>query len=102
MSAAWPRVVGAPACHAASSFLGRSVVPAARPHSRVMPLPSGSVQVTEQSPYTAPHVEPTVVADEAPIVFDVTDVNFWYGAFQALREVTLDVRCNEITALIGP
>src|SRR3954466_14270914 len=67
-----------------------------------MPLSSGSVHVTEHSPYTAPHVEPTVVVDARPTVFEVEDVNFWYGAFLALRDVTLDVRCNEITALIGP
>src|SRR4051794_10533799 len=102
MTAALPRVVGAPPGQAASSSLGRTVMPAARPPSRVMPLSSGSVHVTEQSPYTAPRVEPSVVADVAPTVFDVAGVSFWYGAFLALRDVTLDVRSNEITALIGP
>ncbi|MBI5440014.1 MAG: phosphate ABC transporter ATP-binding protein [Deltaproteobacteria bacterium] len=29
-------------------------------------------------------------------------VNLWYGAFQALREVSLDVRQGAITGLIGP
>src|SRR3954451_20654877 len=67
-----------------------------------MPLSSSSVHVTEQSLYTAPQVEPTVVADAPPKVFEVEDVSFWYGAFMALRDVTLDVRRNEITALIGP
>src|SRR3954470_1950860 len=67
-----------------------------------MPLSSGSVHVTEQSLFTAPQVEPAVVLDAPPTVFEVEDVNFWYGAFLALRDVTLDVRRNEITALIGP
>src|SRR3954454_250260 len=67
-----------------------------------MPLSSSSVHVTEQSLYTAPQVEPTVVADAPPKVFEVEDVSFWYGAFMALRDVTLDIGENEITALIGP
>ncbi len=30
------------------------------------------------------------------------NVNFFYGAFQALFDISLDVRANQITALIGP
>jgi phosphate transport system ATP-binding protein len=36
------------------------------------------------------------------VVFEVEDLDFYYGSFQALRGVTLDVRRNEVTALIGP
>jgi phosphate transport system ATP-binding protein len=32
----------------------------------------------------------------------VRDLDFWYGAFQALKGVSLDVNANEILALIGP
>lgn len=32
----------------------------------------------------------------------VSDLNFYYGAFQALHDVTLDISANRITALIGP
>ena len=35
-------------------------------------------------------------------VFTVEDVDFFYGKFQALRGVTLDIAQNEVTALIGP
>jgi phosphate transport system ATP-binding protein len=36
------------------------------------------------------------------IVFDVEDVSVYYGDFRALRDVTLPIYRNEITALIGP
>jgi phosphate transport system ATP-binding protein len=32
----------------------------------------------------------------------VRDFDLWYGAFQALRRVTLDVEAHTITALVGP
>jgi phosphate transport system ATP-binding protein len=35
-------------------------------------------------------------------VFRLNDVQFFYGQYQALRDVTLDIGRNEITALIGP
>jgi phosphate transport system ATP-binding protein len=37
-----------------------------------------------------------------PIVFEVRDLAAYYGDFRAVREVTLNVRQNEITAFIGP
>ncbi len=36
------------------------------------------------------------------VVFDVRDVSAFYGDFRALRDVTLPILKNEITALIGP
>jgi phosphate transport system ATP-binding protein len=36
------------------------------------------------------------------VVFDVRDVSVSYGNFRAIRDVTLPVLKNEITALIGP
>ena len=35
-------------------------------------------------------------------VFSVRDLSVHYGAFRAVREVTLDIRQREITAFIGP
>lgn len=32
----------------------------------------------------------------------VTNFNFFYGKFQALRDINLDIPANEITAIIGP
>ena len=41
------------------------------------------------------------VSLETP-VFDVTDLNVYYGSFRAVRDVTLPIPTNHITALIGP
>jgi phosphate transport system ATP-binding protein len=35
-------------------------------------------------------------------IFDVRDVAVYYGAFRAVRDVTIPIARNEITALIGP
>ena len=36
------------------------------------------------------------------VIFDVDDINVFYGESKAIRNVTLDLHRNEITALIGP
>ncbi len=40
--------------------------------------------------------------DDRRSVFDIEGLAVYYGAFRAVRDVTLPVRENEITALIGP
>jgi phosphate transport system ATP-binding protein len=35
-------------------------------------------------------------------VFQIRDLSLWYGRFQAIRHVTMDVPVKRITALIGP
>ncbi|MFP5450764.1 MAG: phosphate ABC transporter ATP-binding protein PstB [Thermoleophilia bacterium] len=50
---------------------------------------------------------PTVAALDRPlgdseVVFRATDVDFFYGSAQALSQVNVAIRKNEITALIGP
>ncbi|CAN5133729.1 phosphate ABC transporter ATP-binding protein PstB [soil metagenome] len=42
------------------------------------------------------------VADERSVIFDVQNLSVFYGEFRAVREVSLPVHRNEITALIGP
>ena len=44
---------------------------------------------------------PAAVLDR-PVVFAVDDLSVYYGAFRAVRNVTLDLNQNEITAFIGP
>ena len=39
---------------------------------------------------------------ERETVFDISGVSVYYGDFRAVRDVTLPIRENEITALIGP
>ncbi len=41
-------------------------------------------------------------ADQNSVVFGVEDLAVYYGEFLAVKEVTLDIRENEITAFIGP
>jgi phosphate transport system ATP-binding protein len=36
------------------------------------------------------------------VVFELRDLSCYYGAFRAVREISLAIRQNEITALIGP
>jgi phosphate transport system ATP-binding protein len=39
---------------------------------------------------------------ERTVIFDVRKVSAYYGAFRAVRDVSLEVYGNQITALIGP
>ncbi len=40
--------------------------------------------------------------EDTPVVFDVEDAEVYYGAFRAVRGVTMKVHKNQITAFIGP
>src|SRR5690606_27843857 len=53
------------------------------------------------APQPAPHRGPGAIHD-APTVFDIADVNVFYGGFHAVKSVNFTVAKNEITALIGP
>jgi phosphate transport system ATP-binding protein len=44
-----------------------------------------------------PEAEPT-----AEVVFDVSDLSVYYGAFRAVRDVNVEINKYEITAFIGP
>ena len=35
-------------------------------------------------------------------ILKVKDLSFYYGDFQALKDITLDIEANKVTALIGP
>ena len=50
---------------------------------------------------TDPHAQQ--VSDVAiPPVFEVTDLSVYYGAFRAVRNASVKIAANEITAFIGP
>jgi phosphate transport system ATP-binding protein len=40
--------------------------------------------------------------EKRDVIFDVDDIHVFYGEHKAIRDVTLDLHLNEITALIGP
>jgi phosphate transport system ATP-binding protein len=42
------------------------------------------------------------VPGDRELMFDLRDLSVYYGAFRAVREATLPIRSNEITAFIGP
>ncbi|MGZ8676498.1 MAG: phosphate ABC transporter ATP-binding protein, partial [Solirubrobacterales bacterium] len=54
-------------------------------------------EATAPGPTTAPKL-----ARAREAIFKVEDVNVYYGAKRAIRNVTLDLHKHEITALIGP
>jgi phosphate transport system ATP-binding protein len=42
------------------------------------------------------------VRQAGDVVFDIESLAVFYGSFKAVRDVTLEIRAREITALIGP
>ncbi len=63
-------------------------------------------EATPESPATAAP-RPTVETDTAALtngktVFETRDLSVYYGAFRAVRDVSLELREHEITAFIGP
>jgi phosphate transport system ATP-binding protein len=65
----------------------RSAAAAERRFGRVQAVPA------------APGAEPKTLAEP---IFDVRDVHVYYGEHRAIRDVSLKIARNEITALIGP
>jgi phosphate transport system ATP-binding protein len=55
---------------------------------------TGPAPAAEKTPAPAPA--------QRDVIFDVDDINVYYGDHRAIRDVTLDLHLNEITALIGP
>ncbi|NIG87910.1 phosphate ABC transporter ATP-binding protein PstB [Serratia symbiotica] len=44
----------------------------------------------------------SMVTDASSSKIQVRDLNFYYGKFQALKNITLDIAKNKVTAFIGP
>lgn len=40
--------------------------------------------------------------DESTSIFNIYDLDFYYGSFKALSNITMNIAPNEVTALIGP
>jgi len=62
-----------------------------------------TVEPKSPKPLTAPALEArTEPIDDAPVSIRAVDFSAWYGSFQALHGITLDLPRNRVTALIGP
>jgi len=69
-----------------------------------------TTDVTDHRTYATTHREPAPTSigggadgpPTGPVIFDVRDVSVYYGDFRAVRDITLPIYGNEITALIGP
>ena len=64
-----------------------------------------SPAVTEAERTSVPRVDVRVdrdVAADPTVVFDARDVDVYYGAFRAVRDVAIQVHQHEVTAFIGP
>jgi phosphate transport system ATP-binding protein len=57
---------------------------------------------TPRNPLQAPAPGVTATPQPATIKMKTSNVNFFYGKFQALYDISLDFLTNHITALIGP
>ncbi|WP_332646793.1 phosphate ABC transporter ATP-binding protein PstB [Lysinibacillus sp. 54212] len=56
---------------------------------------------------TAPKIKiieksPTAVQSEKKVVFETKNFDLWYGEHHALKNINIDIRENEVTAVIGP
>jgi phosphate transport system ATP-binding protein len=74
---------------------------------------SGQMGATQTEAQTSPGPDdvrvttPEAIAPERPagthdVVFEARDLDFFYGKAQALKKISMEIRRNEITALIGP
>ena len=71
-----------------------STLPTKESEARVRPPVA---KVTEE-------LRPSMLAmlETAPVVFDLSNVEVFYGAFRAVRDVNMKIQKNQITAFIGP
>jgi phosphate transport system ATP-binding protein len=72
-------------------------------------MDSTDTELTETSAEQVREEGPRLIVRESrgedsqrEVVFDVRDVSVYYGDFRAVRDVTLPIYRNQITALIGP
>ncbi len=68
--------------------LSESPVAAATPEIQAAPAPSAPA--------------PVAVPTADPFVLSAREISVWYGSALALRDVSIDIPRNQITALIGP
>jgi len=79
----------------------------AKTTAEIAPNADGRPTSVRGSVDIAPSVEANLdrssrVADEATVVFDVDALSVFYGSFQAVRDIGLEIRQHAIAAFIGP
>ena len=70
----------------------------------MLPKPVTAVNDSSKPPQDPVAETKSVPGSPSPttIAIDVRELNSWYGSFQALHSVTLNVPARQVTALIGP
>jgi len=63
-------------------------------------VPAAAARATDPAPESTSTAGSS--AEARDIIFGVDDINVFYGEHKAIRNVTLDLRFSDITALIGP
>ncbi len=65
--------------------------------TRSLPMipPAAATQAARAAPAAAP-------AGALEVAFDIRDFSLWYGAHQALFDVTIQIPARQVTAIIGP
>jgi phosphate transport system ATP-binding protein len=71
-------------------------MPEASTEHQAMPMIDDNVDVTPTVGSAAP------LTEEREVVFGVSGLSVYYGAFKAVRDITLEVARHEVTAFIGP
>jgi phosphate transport system ATP-binding protein len=56
---------------------------------------------SERTAVVTPAASARPAADRTKVVFDVKDLNVFYGSFKAVRDITLSINQHEVTAFIG-
>jgi phosphate transport system ATP-binding protein len=59
-------------------------------------------QQTVKDPVTEANLKPALTRADAKLKLTARNINFFYGQFQALHDISLDIPTNKVTAFIGP
>ena len=65
-------------------------------------MASPQQQQTFKDPVTEANPKPDVAKAGASMKLTARNINFFYGQFQALHDISLDIPSNKVTAFIGP
>ncbi len=66
------------------------------------PKATGFPKLDVRAAIQAPAPRQAQAPSAAPVKLSIRNLDFYYGKFQALRDISVDVRQNAITAFIGP